>query len=255
MSVVTVRHRLLAADRDAVAGRTVTAELITPTPWLADGTASVVDAAEEVSGNDGGFELKLGPQAEQATPGTHYRIRIDGSWVTYYCVVPVSVDPVLLVNILVDPATLEPVEPELAAKWLTRAELGQPGGVAPLGGDGLVPPEHLPPTGGGAVDTVNGQTGTVVLDAGDVGALTQDQADDLYAPIGSIAANPLLGKTFSPAEHGAVGDGITDDWAAVRAAWDAMWTWLRQFPKKQNYANFYIPPDKHYRVDTSNGAR
>lgn len=255
MSTVTVRHRLLAADRDPVIGRTVTAELITPTPWLADGTASIVAVAKEVSGNDGWVDLPLGPQAEQATPGTHYRITIDGSWVTYYCVVPVTAGPVLLVNILVDPDSLEPVEPALAAKWLARAELGQPGGVAPLNNAGVVPAEHLPPAGGGAVDSVNGQTGEVVLDAADVGALTQDEADALYMPIGSIAANPLLGRTFSPAEHGAVGDGVTDDWAAVRAAWDEMWTWLREFPTRQNYANFYIPPDKHYRVDASNGAR
>lgn len=111
------------------------------------------------------------------------------------------------------------------------------------------------PVGGGAVSSVNGQTGSVVLDAADVGALTQLDADARYQPIG-IAANPILGKTFCPEDYGdPVGDGIADDHTPVLAAWNAMWAWLKQFPKKQNYANFYIPPDKHYRVDTSFGSR
>lgn len=73
---------------------------------------------------------------------------------------------------------------------------------------------------------------------------------------GGIAANPLFGKTFCPEDYGTpVGDGVADDYASVIAAWNDMWTWLKAFPKKQNFANFYIPSDKHYRVDTSNGAR
>lgn len=44
-------------------------------------------------------------------------------------------------------------------------------------------------TGGGAVDSVNGQTGIVVLDAADVGALTQTDADARYAtPTSSTTA-------------------------------------------------------------------
>jgi hypothetical protein len=113
----------------------------------------------------------------------------------------------------------------------------------------------VPTGGGGAVASVNGKTGVVVLDAEDVGALTQNQGDARYQPLG-IAANPILGKTFCPEDYGdPVGDGVADDYVAVKAAWDAMWTWLKQFPKKQNYANFYIPPDKHYRVDSSIGSR
>lgn len=50
--------------------------------------------------------------------------------------------------------------------------LGVANGVATLGADGLVPTSQLPAgSGGGAVDSVNGQTGVVVLDAADVGAL------------------------------------------------------------------------------------
>nr|WP_062336186.1 hypothetical protein [Herbidospora sakaeratensis] len=52
--------------------------------------------------------------------------------------------------------------------------VGQPGGPAgPLDEDGLIPAEQIPGGGGGpggAVASVNGQSGVVVLDAGDVGA-------------------------------------------------------------------------------------
>lgn len=250
---VTVLFKALDAGRQPVSGRTVTGKLRGPDGWLADHTGTIITESEAVSGNDGQVQLPLTPQAEIAATGTCYEIRVDGTFARFYCVVPVSATPVQLADHLVDPDTLEPVSADTMPLWLTRAELGQPGGVAPLDDDGLVPAENLPASGG-AVASVNGQTGAVVLDAGDVGALTQDDADELYAPIG-LAANPVLGKTFSPAEHGAVGDGVADDYLAVKAAWDAMWTWLRAFPTKQNFANFYVPADKHYRVDTSIGSR
>jgi hypothetical protein len=255
---VTVQFKALDAGRLPVAGRTVTGKLRGPDGgWLADHTGTIITDSKAISAEDGTVQLQLTPQAEIAATGTCYEIRIADTFARFYCVVPVSPSPVQLADILIDPDTLEPVSADIAPLWLTRAELGQPGGVAPLDDDGLVPPEHLPAGGGGgAVASVNGKTGAVVLDAVDVGALTQDDADELYAPIGAaIAANPVLGKTFSPADHGAVGDGVADDYLAVKAAWDAMWTWLRAFPTKQNYANFYVPADKHYRIDTSNGAR
>lgn len=219
MSAVTVRHQLLNASQEPVAGRMVTAELVTASPWLADGTGSIVVADTATSANDGWAELKLVPQADLADTSSHYRIRIDGSWVTFHCVVPVSTGPVLLVDILVDPDTLDPLPPETASLYLPRAELGVPGGPVPLGQDGKIAADYLPAGGGG------------------------------------VAGSPLLGETFSPADHGAVGDGVVDDYVAVKAAWDAMWAWLQEFPNQQNHANFYIPPDKHYRVDTSIGSR
>lgn len=255
MAAVTVRHRLLTPGGTPVAARTVTAELITPSPLLADGSGSIVVAATDVSDNIGWVDLPLIPQSELGAVGSHYRITVAETWITYYCVVPAGVTPILLGNILVDPDSLDPLPPQTAALYLARAELGLPGGPVPLGDDGKIASQYLPPVGGGAVDSVNGKTGIVELDAADVGALTQDEADDRYAPIGAAAATPLMTKTFCPDDYGAVGDGIADDHAAVLAAWNAMWTWLKAFQKKQNYANFLIPEGKHYRVDASIGSR
>lgn len=75
------------------------------------------------------------------------------------------------------PATVEladiapAVDPEELSTYVLLSTVGQANGVASLGSDGKVPSAQLPPgSGGGAVDSVNGETGTVVLDAGDVGA-------------------------------------------------------------------------------------
>ncbi|WP_439676009.1 phage tail protein [Embleya sp. MST-111070] len=57
--------------------------------------------------------------------------------------------------------------------------VGAPGGVAQLGGDGRVLAAQLPPIVG-AVESVNGRTGVVVLDAAAVGALDLGAADARY---------------------------------------------------------------------------
>ncbi|MEU4953909.1 hypothetical protein [Streptomyces lavendulae] len=85
---------------------------------------------------------------------------------------------------------------------LATTAAGAPSGVATLGADGKVPTSQLPALGGGAVDSVNSKTGTVVLTAADVGALDQTAADARY-PLTTAAV--LLagtqtisgGKTFS----------------------------------------------------------
>ncbi|MER7700646.1 phage tail protein [Streptomyces sp. NPDC096095] len=87
---------------------------------------------------------------------------------------------------------------------------GAPGGVATLGADGLVTPAQLP-AGGGAVASVNGQTGEVLLTANDVGALTQAAGDARYlalggAPVASV--NGLFGEVvLGAADVSAVPDG------------------------------------------------
>lgn len=195
MSVVTVRHKLFAADESPVAGRTVTAELIAPAPFLANHTASVVMAARVLTDTTGLFELRLTPQLEIAASGTHYVIRVAGTKLEWHCVVPNS-GPVELANILVDPATLNPVAPEITSLFIPRVERGAPNGVAPLGSDGKVPAGYLPSGGGGAVESVNGQTGTVVLAAADVGApptTRQVTAGTGLTGGGSLAADRSLG--------------------------------------------------------------
>ncbi|WP_218924346.1 collagen-like protein [Streptomyces sp. f51] len=64
---------------------------------------------------------------------------------------------------------------------------GAPNGVATLDASGKVPAEQLPTgTGGGAVDSVNGETGVVVLDAADVGAATAGHTHTA-AQVGALA--------------------------------------------------------------------
>lgn len=80
---------------------------------------------------------------------------------------------------------------------------------------------------------------------------------------GSSSQYPIAGKTFCPEDYGnPAGDGIADDYLAVKAAWDAAWEWLLSEPTgnpgdktPHSDANFYIPPGKYYRVDTSNSGR
>ncbi|MDX3063406.1 hypothetical protein PV518_14645 [Streptomyces sp. ND04-05B] len=64
---------------------------------------------------------------------------------------------------------------------------GAANGVAQLDASGKVPAAQLPTgTGGGAVDSVNGYTGVVVLAAGDVGAATADHTHTA-AQVGALA--------------------------------------------------------------------
>jgi hypothetical protein len=87
---------------------------------------------------------------------------------------------------------------------VTSDMVGAANGVASLDAAGTVPPEQLPAT---LVTSVNGEAGDVTLDAADVGALDQATADTLYSAIDSLYFNAL--------DHGAVGDGVTDDAAAI----------------------------------------
>ncbi|MFI1191533.1 hypothetical protein [Streptomyces californicus] len=64
---------------------------------------------------------------------------------------------------------------------------GTANGVAQLDASGKVPAAQLPEgTGGGAVDSVNGETGVVVLDAADVGAATAGHTHTA-AQVGALA--------------------------------------------------------------------
>ncbi|MEU8680798.1 phage tail protein [Streptomyces sp. NPDC048611] len=79
---------------------------------------------------------------------------------------------------------------------LAAAAAGAANGVATLGADGKVPAAQLPTSsGGGAVASVNGKTGTVVLTAADVGALDQSAADARYVQPSGIPVQSVAGKT------------------------------------------------------------
>lgn len=53
---------------------------------------------------------------------------------------------------------------------------------------------------GGAVDSVNGQTGTVIITAASIGAITKETADATYQPIGDYAVKSDLSTLATKAE-------------------------------------------------------
>lgn len=53
---------------------------------------------------------------------------------------------------------------------------------------------------GGAVDSVNGQTGTVIITAASIGAMTKETADATYQPIGDYAVKSDLSTLATKAE-------------------------------------------------------
>lgn len=218
MPPVTVLFKVVDAARQPVQGRGVTGKLISPDGLLADHTGTVVTEAQAVSGEDGLVQLQLTPQSEIAASGTHYEIQVMHSWTRFWCVVPDSDDPVQLADILVDPNTLTPVPAPTPSIWLSRAELGQPGGAAPLDEDGLIPAEHLP-AGGDAVPATRqvlagpGLTGggtlaadrTLLLNAASLASL--GRADTAVQPgqLASVATSgsygDLTGKPAIPASY------------------------------------------------------
>ncbi|MFJ7902366.1 collagen-like protein [Streptomyces sp. NPDC096198] len=80
---------------------------------------------------------------------------------------------------------------------LATSAAGAVGGVATLGADGKVPAAQLPTGsgGGGAVASVNGKTGTVVLTSADVGALDLAAADARYVQPSAVPVQSVAGKT------------------------------------------------------------
>lgn len=75
------------------------------------------------------------------------------------------------------------------------AAVGAAGGVAALDADGLVPAAQLPAGSGGAVASVNGRTGDVVLGAADIGALDAATADLRYLAVDGAPVSSVNGRT------------------------------------------------------------
>lgn len=108
-------------------------------------------------------QLAIVPSVD-GTPGQVLATNGDGTtdWVT----ISFPVDSVTSVNGETGAVVLDAAD--VGAIALT--EKGIANGVATLGSDGLVPASQLPPVAVG-VSSVNGETGDVVLDAADVGAV------------------------------------------------------------------------------------
>lgn len=94
---------------------------------------------------------------------------------------------------------------------VSSSAVGQSNGVAPLDSTGKVPSANLP-SASNAVNSVNGQTGDVVLAASDVGAL----ADSYTAPVASV--NSQTGAvTLTAADVGALADSYTAPVSSVNS--------------------------------------
>lgn len=106
-------------------------------------------------------------------------------------------------------ATVTPVAAaDDVSPYLLVADRGSPGGVAALDTAGLVPRAQLPTT----VDSVNGETGDVTLNASDVGALP----DTFTAPVQSV--NTFTGDvSLTASDVGAAGSGHNHDAAYASA--------------------------------------
>lgn len=175
----------------------MTAELIATSFYTDDGTATVLGVEYFEPDSMGLVTLTLRPNSELAQTDTYYRVRIARSSVVYYAVVPDS-GPVELVNILVDPETLNPIGPIQAPLFQLRSEKAQANGYASLDGTGKVPTAQLPASAGGGIESVNGDVGPdVVLDASDVGAVPTARTISTTAGQltggGDLSANRTLG--------------------------------------------------------------
>lgn len=169
MSTVDVRHKPQSPSGGAA--RTMTATLVASTAYTDDKTASVLGTDTFEPDSTGLVTLKLRPNSELAQTDTYYRITISRSALVYYAVVP-DAGPVELVDILVDPSTLNPIGPVQAPLFQPRAEKGQANGYPSLDGTGKVPTSQLPASAGGGIESVNGDTGPdVVLTPAELGAV------------------------------------------------------------------------------------
>ncbi len=84
--------------------------------------------------------------------------------------------------------------------YVLAENVAVPGGLATLGEDGLLSEDQRPAgSGGGAVDSVNGETGVVVLDAADVGAAPTSHTHSIANVTGLQGA--LDGKAASAHTH------------------------------------------------------
>lgn len=144
-----VRGKLVKPDGSAVVGASVVAHLVAPSAWLKNNAGDVVAEATTVTGSDGSWSLNLTDQTKYEMVDGFYVIR-EGH--AAYAVSVPAAGPVDVSDIRVDPTTLTPTEPVPPSLYLARAEMGQPGGVAPLDTSGKVPATNLPVGNGGTVE-------------------------------------------------------------------------------------------------------
>lgn len=189
MSTVEVRHYLYGPGRTRVSRRRCTVTLVGVGLWLDDGSGEIIDAVVAESDETGLVSFTVTPQPEIAATDSYYVLRVAGTAVARAFVAPVSAEPVMLVDCLVDSDTLDPVGPDLPSLYLARAELGVASGVAPLGTDGKVPSANLPEGSGGTTPDATTSSKGVLQLAGDLAGTADsptvpglaDKADEEHA--------------------------------------------------------------------------
>lgn len=119
--------------------------------------------------------------------------------------------------------------PQPGVTYIPASQKGQPLGVATLGANGLVPTSQLPASSGGtggAVDSVAGRTGDVVLVAADLSdsssvgrsVVTAANAAAARTAIGAGTSSLALGTTSTTAYRGDLGAAATTAAADAAAA-------------------------------------
>lgn len=197
--------------------RTMTAELIATSFYTDDGTATVLGVDYFEPDSAGLVTMALRPNSELAQTDTYYRVRIARSSVVYYAVVPDGAGPFQLVSILVDPSTLNPIDPIQAPLFQLRSEKAQANGYASLDDTGKVPTAQLPAGSGGGIESVNGDTGPdVVLDAADVGAVPT--ARTISGTAGQLTGGGDLSANRTLALHADVLSALSAALTAVQPA-------------------------------------
>src|SRR5690606_37813977 len=104
-----------------VPGKQVTARLHSPSRWLSDGSALVVEVARTTTDDDGYWEMDLTPQSQFEAGRSFYSLFIPGQD-KQYAVVP-DAGPVELRDILVDPISLDPRSEEHTSELQSRENL------------------------------------------------------------------------------------------------------------------------------------
>jgi hypothetical protein len=232
MATTTVTGKVTDPAGAPLAGVPVAAVLVAPQgAYLADDTAELVSRAETTTAADGTWSLALTPNTAIEPAGTGYEVtrRVKGRAQVNTISVPAS-GPVTFPSIVVDAAVVG----GMAAGGVLAGRYPNPTfadpDLAALAGLG----DGYPRRSGGswAARTASefrgdiGAAGTLVdLDDVTTSNAQVDQVPTATAVSGGTpTAFALRGPyrpVFTPEQFGAVGDGATDDYAAINAAINA----------------------------------
>lgn len=218
--MTVIFNTLLTTNDQPLVGRTVRLELVSP-GFVDDQQAEIVRVAVTVTDATGKYQfVDVEPNATIDPANTYYLVHEPGVTVPWPIVVPNSGVAQWVKGLLVDPPPPGPL--------IVSGSVGPTGpagpGLPPGGTAGQVPAKvdgtdynthwvDQSGGGGGAVSSVNGHTGTVVLAASDVGA----DAAGAAAAAQTAAATDATGKVATEATARIAGDAASVSTAAADA--------------------------------------